>query len=297
MGLVRSKPSDTIQERNFSVGLCRLLGHSQVFKVDFIQRDGWWAERDGHQHFSDSKPWTHSTKMQIAIVLYPGFTALDVIGPYEVFKYLPDAEIRLVWHESGPVPNDRGTVIMAATHSLAETPTPDILLVPGSEANTPVAMADEHLLAWLRQADETTTVTASVCSGALVLAAAGLLKGKPATTHWFGMPYLERYAAEARSDERIVTSGKYSTAAGVSAGIDLALMLVERLAGRARAEEVQLMIEYDPHPPTNAGHMRTAPPDVARRARKEMARLAIRPVAVKAVATVAWRRLLRKIRR
>jgi putative intracellular protease/amidase len=120
---------------------------------------------------------------QIAIVLYPGMTALDALGPYEVLKFLPTSEIRLVAHEPGPIVTDRQALIIGATHSFAETSHPYLLLVPGSEANTTTAMADARLLAWLRQAHETSEITASVCSGALILAAAGLLAGKRATTH------------------------------------------------------------------------------------------------------------------
>jgi putative intracellular protease/amidase len=125
-------------------------------------------------------------KHQIAIVLYPGMTALDALGPYEILKLLPDFELRLVTHKPGPVVTNRHTLIIGATHSFEETPHPFLILAPGSEANTTTAMADGRLLAWLKKAHETSTMTASVCSDALILAAAGLLEGQRATTPLVG---------------------------------------------------------------------------------------------------------------
>ncbi|HSU99162.1 MAG TPA: DJ-1/PfpI family protein, partial [Roseiarcus sp.] len=182
-------------------------------------------------------------KRQIAIVLYPGMTALDALGPYEVLKLLPDSELRLAAHEVGPVVTDRETLIIGATHSLEETPHPFLVLVPGSEANTTTAMADGRLLAWLKEAHEKSAMTASVCSGALVLAAAGLLEGQRATTHWWAQPSLGRFGAIAVPDRRVVRSGKIWTAAGVSAGLDLALELFAEIAGQEAAQVAQLMIE------------------------------------------------------
>src|ERR1700745_2532382 len=124
---------------------------------------------------------------QIAIVIYPGFTALDFIGPYEVLRWLRDAEVRFVWHEPGPVTADSGVLVIGATHSFAETPSPDVILVPGGM--TPIEhLRDETLLDWGRQAPQSATWTASVCSGSLILAAAGLLNGKRAASHWAALP-------------------------------------------------------------------------------------------------------------
>ena len=163
-----------------------------------------------------------SEKRQIAIVLYPGLTALDALGPYEVLKLLP-GEDRGSWlHEPGPITADSGILTIGATHSFDETPAPFLILVPGSEANTATAMADGPLIAWLKKAHETSTWTTSVCSGALILAAAGLLEGQQATTHWWAQSSLERFGAIAMPNNRIVRSGKIWTAAGVSAGLDLA---------------------------------------------------------------------------
>jgi putative intracellular protease/amidase len=128
--------------------------------------------------------------MQIAIVLYPGFTALDFIGPYEVLRNLPEAEVRFVWHQPGPITADSGVLIVGATHSFDETPSPDLLLVPGGMTTFEHAR-DQKLLDWVRKVDAGTTWTASVCSGSVILAAAGLLQGKRATSHWMAVPTLK----------------------------------------------------------------------------------------------------------
>lgn len=177
---------------------------------------------------------------QIAIVLYPGLTALDALGPYEILKYLPGADIRFVAHEPGPITTDRGILTIGATHAFDETPAPFLLLVPGSEANTTTAMADGRLIAWLKKAHETSSWTTSVCSGGLVLAAAGILDGRAATTHWAAQSTLKRFGATPMPDARIVRSEKIWTAAGVSAGLDLALALF----GRSRAERKRRSRNY-----------------------------------------------------
>ena len=234
--------------------------------------------------------------MQIAVVLYPGFTALDALGPYEVLKMLPGAELRFVAHDVGPVPTDRGILIVGATHSFTETSSPDLVLVPGSEAYTAVAAADGTLTEWLQRVHVGTLCTASVCSGAIVLGAAGLLAGQPATTHWAAMHALERFGALPQPSARVVRSGRVWTAAGVSAGIDLAFALAAEVAGREVAERIQLMIEYDPRPPQDAGHMDKASPAVAKAARREMARLSRNPMTPVALAKLAWRGALAKAR-
>jgi transcriptional regulator GlxA family with amidase domain len=194
---------------------------------------------------------------QIAIVVYPGFTALDFIGPYEVLRNLPGAEVRFVWHEPGPIAADSGVLLVGATHSFAETPSPDIILVPGGMTTFEHAR-DEKLLDWVRQAHQTATWTASVCSGSVILAAAGLLKGKRATSHWMVVPMLKTFGVTPVSDERIVNEGDIVTCAGVSAGIDLAMWLAGQIGGEARAKAVQLVIEYDPQPPFDSGAMHKA---------------------------------------
>ncbi|GAA1694946.1 DJ-1/PfpI family protein [Fodinicola feengrottensis] len=209
--------------------------------------------------------------MQIAIVLYPGVTMLDAIGPYEVLHNLPGVDLRFVSVKAGSLKVDSGLVSLVTTHSLADTPAPDLVLVPGAAANTLAEMGDQELLDWLREVHKTTTWTTSVCSGALILGAAGILKGHPATTHWAAMAALPGLGAEPRPDERIVRSGKIVTAAGVSAGIDLALWLAGQIAGQEQAEAVQLLIEYDPRPPYDAGHISKASPEVRQLAEASMA--------------------------
>jgi transcriptional regulator GlxA family with amidase domain len=207
--------------------------------------------------------------LQIAILLYPGVTALDAVGPWEVLSRLPNADIRFVGKEVGPVPTEGGTLLLGVTHTMAETMAPDLVLVPGG-ATTPGQMVDDEVLDWLRQVHQTSKWTASVCTGALILGAASILKGEPATTHWYKMGVLRIMGAKPQPDERIVRAGKIVTAAGVSAGIDLALWLSDAIAGRERAEAIQLVIEYDPRPPFDAGHMGKASEAVQRLARKMM---------------------------
>ncbi|WP_037076977.1 DJ-1/PfpI family protein [Pseudonocardia spinosispora] len=207
---------------------------------------------------------------QIAFVLAPGVTALDVVGPYELLRLLPDAEVRFVSHEPGPVLTDGGVLSLVASHSFAETPSPDIVLVPA------VSVQDARvgeLVDWLRGVHETTRWTTSVCGGAILLAMAGILNGHPATTHWVAQPLLSQFGAESRPEERIVRSGRIVTAAGVSAGIDLALWLVGELYGAEQAEVVQLMIEYDPQPPYDSGHVSKASARVLELATARMAEL------------------------
>ncbi len=195
--------------------------------------------------------------MQIAIVVYPGFTALDFIGPYEVLRNVPDTEVRFVWHEPGPIAADSGALLIGATHSFDETPSPDILLVPGGMTTFEHAR-DEKLLDWVRRAHESATWTASVCSGSVILAAAGLLEGKRATSHWMCVPMLKTFGVTAVGDERIVHEGRIVTCAGVSAGIDLGMWLAGEIVGEARAKAIQLTIEYDPQPPFDSGHLSKA---------------------------------------
>jgi transcriptional regulator GlxA family with amidase domain len=234
--------------------------------------------------------------MQIAIVLYPGITALDAIGPYEVLHLMPDAEVRFVGAEAGPIVADSGVLFLGVTHSYAETPAPDIVLVPGSSSATATAMADKELTGWLRRVHETTAWTTSVCSGALILAAAGILKGVPATTHWLVQPALATLGAEPRPDQRVVRSGKIATSAGVSAGIDLALWLVGEICGRERAEIIQLTIEYDPRPPFDAGHPSKAGERVLRKARAELLRAGANRREAIAIPQVLWRRAIGSFR-
>lgn len=195
--------------------------------------------------------------MQIAILLYDKLTALDAIGPYEVLRSVPGWEVRFVGASKGNVRTDSGALGLSADYALDEVTEPDIVLVPGGEGSE-VAMEDETVLSWLREVDRSTKWTTSVCTGSLVLAAAGLLDGKRATSHWL---YLERLGAMGVDPVggRFVEHGKTITAAGVSAGIDMALHLVGREAGPEVAQAIQLGIEYDPQPPFDAGSPDKAP--------------------------------------
>ncbi|CAM5734641.1 DJ-1/PfpI family protein OS=Streptomyces tendae OX=1932 GN=GUR47_02560 PE=4 SV=1 [Streptomyces tendae] len=195
--------------------------------------------------------------MQIAIVLFDRFTALDAVGPYETLGRLPDAETVFVAERTGPVRTDTGSLALTADRTLADVPSPDIVVVPGGPGQTP-QMENEALLAWLRAADATSTWTTSVCTGSLLLAAAGLLEGRRATSHWLALDFLRRYGAEP-TGQRVVTDGKYVTAAGVSSGIDMGLTLLGRIAGDDHARAVQLLTEYDPQPPYDAGSPDKAP--------------------------------------
>jgi transcriptional regulator GlxA family with amidase domain len=207
-------------------------------------------------------------------LLYDRFTALDIIGPYEVLHGLPDVELQFVAQQAGPVMVDSGAFALVAPYSFADVPSADVLVVPGSLA-TMEAAADRELTDWVRQMHTHTRWTTSVCSGALILGEAGLLRGLKATTHWLTLPFLERLGAEARPQERIVHQGKIITAAGVSAGIDMALYLVGQIAGPERAEAIQLQIEYDPQPPFHAGHTSKVRPEVQALAQRELMRAAL----------------------
>ena len=196
----------------------------------------------------------------IAILLYDRLTALDAIGPYEVLSRLPGWTLTFVAAEPGPIQTDNGRLTLLAERSLDDLPSPDIVLVPGGPGEV-AERAGGPALEWLRAAHETTTWTTSVCTGSLILAAAGLLEGKRATSHWLAMDTLRKLGATPVS-ERVVFDGKVVTAAGVSAGIDMALSFAAKIAGDDVARAIQLGIEYDPQPPFDAGSPRTAPPAI-----------------------------------
>ena len=195
--------------------------------------------------------------MQIAIVLFDRFTALDAVGPYETLGRLPDAHTVFVAERTGPVRTDTGALALTADQALADVPAPDIVVVPGGPGQTR-QMENRALLDWLRAADAASTWTTSVCTGSLLLAAAGLLQGRRATSHWLALDHLKRFGAEP-TGQRVVTDGKYVTAAGVSSGIDMGFTLLGRIAGDEHAQSVQLLTEYDPQPPYDAGSPEKAP--------------------------------------
>ncbi|MGN6557762.1 MAG: DJ-1/PfpI family protein [Solirubrobacterales bacterium] len=198
--------------------------------------------------------------MKTAILIFDGLTALDAIGPYEVLRSVPGWEIEFVGKRRGEIRTDSGSLGLSADKSLGEVEAADIVLVPGGKGNRPL-LEDEEVLAWLRRLDRGTTWTTSVCTGSLVLGAAGLLEGKRATGHWLYLEHLRAYGAEPVGG-RYVEDGKTITAAGVSAGIDMALYLVGREAGPEVAQAVQLGIEYDPSPPFDAGSPDKAPASI-----------------------------------
>ena len=198
--------------------------------------------------------------MQLAILLFDQLTALDAVGPYEVLHNLPDAEVVFVGERTGPVATESGGLRLVADATLAEVVRPDLVLVPGGPGQNAL-MTPGPVHDWLRAVDASSTWTTSVCTGSLVLAAAGLLTGRRATTYWLATDQLAALGA-IPVQERYVVDGKYVTAAGVSAGIDMALALAGLIAGDAVAEAIQLGIEYDPRPPYGAGSPDRAPVDV-----------------------------------
>jgi putative intracellular protease/amidase len=202
--------------------------------------------------------------MHAAIPLYNGYTGLDAIGPYTVLAYAPGWQVTFVAAEPGPVTDDRGSLTIEATASYADVPRPDVIVVPGG-MGTLDALSDQALVRWISEAHEHTRWTTSVCSGSFLLGAAGLLKGRRATSHWALIDELPGMGAEPVS-ERVVVDGKIVTAAGVSAGIDMALTLLAQAADQGTAEAVQLIIEYDPQPPFDAGSPLTASADLRARA-------------------------------
>ena len=198
--------------------------------------------------------------MKIAILIFDKLTALDAVGPYEVLSRLPGAELVFVAKQAGAKRTDTGALALTADASIAELTDPDVLLIPGGEGNRPL-LADETVLDWVRTADAGSTWTTSVCTGSLVLGAAGILEGRRATSHWAHLERLADYGATPVS-ERVVIDGKLVTAAGVSAGIDMALTLAAEIAGEQVAQAIQLGIEYDPNPPFDAGSPQKAPEEL-----------------------------------
>jgi putative intracellular protease/amidase len=189
--------------------------------------------------------------MNIAIPVFDGLTALDAVGPYEVLSRLPEGTVSFVGARTGPVRTETEMLALFADVTFSRLTEPEVVVVPGGRG-TRRLMADEPTLAWLRRVHESSRWTTSVCTGSLLLAAAGILDGLEATTHWLELETLARYGARPVK-RRVVEQGKVVTAAGVSAGIDMALTLAARIAGERTAQAIQLGIEYDPHPPFDSG--------------------------------------------
>ncbi|HYR95325.1 MAG TPA: DJ-1/PfpI family protein, partial [Candidatus Binatus sp.] len=198
--------------------------------------------------------------VEIAILIFEGLTALDAVGPYEVLSRLPGVRVRFVATEPGPKRTENGALALVADHALADVRAPEIVVVSGGMGSR-TALGDERILDWVRAAHAGSRWTTSVCTGSLILGAAGILRGLRATTHWRSLERLREFGAEPVS-ERVVEQGKVITAAGVSSGIDMALRLAELVAGRDVAQAIQLSMEYDPQPPFDAGSPAKAPPHV-----------------------------------
>jgi len=197
-------------------------------------------------------------RLQVVIPLFPRFTALDAVGPYEVLQRVPSIDVTFIGHHLGEFRSENGILGMIADATFDEHPRPDVIVFPGG-VGTRVLIDDPSVLAWVRHAHATTRLTTSVCTGSLVLAAAGLLDGLTATTHWSCTDQLAALGAVPTAN-RVVEhlDGRIITAAGVSSGIDMALRLVELLVDRTAAEAAQLMIEYDPQPPFGSGSLAKA---------------------------------------
>lgn len=210
--------------------------------------------------------------MDIAIPIFDRITALDAVGPYEVLSRLPGARVRFLAARPGPQRTENGMLALTADGSLGELTEPDVIVVPGG-LGTRSLMEDDTILGWIRHAHEASTWTTSVCTGALLLAAAGILDGLEATTHWMSLDVLAEYGARPVS-RRVVEQGKVITAAGVSSGIDMALLLAARIAGDDVAQAIQLGIEYDPQPPFDSGSVQSAPAAVVERVRQAASRYA-----------------------
>jgi putative intracellular protease/amidase len=210
--------------------------------------------------------------VNIAIPIFDGLTALDAVGPYEVLSRLPGATVQFIAASPGPKRTETGMLALTADGALADMPHPEVIVVPGGHGTRPL-MHDETILSWLRTAHETSQWTTSVCTGSLLLAAARILDGLEATTHWLELETLRPYGVTPVS-ERVVEQGKVITSAGVSSGIDMALTLAAKIAGDEIAQAIQLGIEYDPQPPFDSGSTDKAPPEIVELVRERRAELA-----------------------
>lgn len=206
-----------------------------------------------------------TVQTRIAILLFEGFDVMDAAGPYEVLRWLPNASVSFVAKQRGPVVSEGGGLSLVADSALSELAHPDVLVVPGGSGELP-ARDDAQICDWLRGAAQAGALVVSVCTGALLLGAAGLLRGKRATTYWMALDELPRFGATPVR-ERYVFDGQVVTSAGVSAGIDMALALAASLRGEEVAQAIQLGIEYAPVPPFNTGSPQTAPKDMVARLR------------------------------
>lgn len=219
--------------------------------------------------------------MEIVILLYKGFSAMDVVGAYEILCRLPEANVRFAAKEKGVIESEYPAMKMVATHSLVEITGADLLLVPGSTFAFMQVAQDNEILHHIKRLDATTEWTTSVCTGAIILGAAGLLRDKKVTTHWAMFDKLKSFGAHPVS-ERYVQDGKLVTAAGVSAGIDMALYLSTLIAGEDNAKMLQLIVEYYPKPPVDISEFTGVPKKIETAARiflkTEIDKMSMQPV-------------------
>ena len=209
--------------------------------------------------------------MKIVIYIYNGITMLDAIGPYEVLRNMRGAEVYFVAEKKGEIKADSDFVHLNAKYEIDDIESADILLIPGSAITFIREMKNKKVLNWIKKIDKTTKYTTSVCSGSIILAATGLLKDKEATSHWKPISLLKNFGVTP-SNERIVKQGKYITAAGVSAGIDMALFLSNEIVGEIETKAIQLFIEYDPNPIYDSGSIAKASNEVIKMAEIKLAK-------------------------
>jgi transcriptional regulator GlxA family with amidase domain len=221
------------------------------------------------ENLKGANPIVNQPALEIAFYLYPGMTALDAVGTYEALRGVPNSTIRFVAKERGLVRMDSQVLSLNADYAIRDLQAADILVLPGG-LTTPAQMQDKEVLAWVRKIHEKSKWTTSVCSGSLILAAAGLLKGLEATSHWAALEALKMFGAKPQH-QRVVRQGKIITAAGVSAGIDMGLQLVALEAGEEAAKAIQLTMEYDPQPPFNSGSIEKASPATVEKAKAYLA--------------------------
>jgi transcriptional regulator GlxA family with amidase domain len=208
--------------------------------------------------------------MEVVIYIYNGLTALDAIGPYEVLSRLPNVSLKFVAKQKGVIVTDTHFLKLVAEYDITEIEKADILLIPGSVVSFINESKDKELLTWIKKIDQTTTWTTSVCTGSIILASAGLLTNRKATSHWAAI-HLLKDSGSIPTSERYVHEGKIITAQGVSAGIDMSLFLVGKILGEEKAKAYQLFIEYDPNPPFNSGNLDKADSQTVALAKKMLA--------------------------
>ena len=244
-----------ISRRSFTAGIGPALAASAFFKPALAQE-----QRSARtQSDSDAESAAHAgSRLQIGMLLYPGLSALDIVGPHPFFAELSNSDVHLVWKDKDPVASSLGYSIVPTT-SIKDCPRDlDVVFVPGGTKGTWALLDDDEILSFLADRGSRARYVTSVCTGSLVLGAAGLLKGYDATCHWKFRDLLPQYGAKP-VEERVVTDRNRVTGGGVTAGIDFGLVIASRLRGRQAAEILQLYNEYDPHPPFTAGTPTLAP--------------------------------------